>query len=108
MCSRNLDRYRALKDKIGTFGFSKAEPLLYSSPDIVTKGYVWIEFYCLVSIERWCFDKSSKVYIRFAAAELGTLYTCHGPMTLTKRLMLTILQKNKCYCKMLHMHVQVM
>ena len=96
MCSRNLDQYRALKDKIGSFDFSQKEPLLFSPPDIITKDYVWIEFFCLLSIERWCFDESSKVYIRFAAAELGTLSTCHGPMTPTKRFVYMYNRKNKC------------
>ena len=70
---------------MGRFDFSQTEPLLYSPPEITSTECVIIEFYCLVSIERWGFDESSKVYLRFAAPELGTFYTCHGPMTLTQR-----------------------
>ena len=70
---------------MGRFDFSKTEPLLYSPPEIASTEYVIIEFFCLVSIERWGIDKSSKVYLRFAAPELGTFYTCHGPMILTQR-----------------------
>jgi len=37
-----------------------------------------------LSAEQWRFDeKMSEVYIRFAANELGTFNTCHGPMTST-------------------------
>ena len=100
MCSRNLDQYKALKDKIGSFDFSQIEPiepLLYSPPDTITKDYVCIDFFCLLSIERWCFDETSKVYIRFAAAELGTFSTCHGPMTPTKRFVYMYYRKNKCH-----------
>ena len=70
---------------MGRFDFSKTEPLLYSPPEITSTEFVIIEFFCLVSIERWRLDVSSKVYLRFAAPELGTFYTCHGPMLLTQR-----------------------
>ena len=70
---------------MGSFDFSKTEPLLYSPPEITSTECVIIEFYCLASIERWGFEESSKVYLRFAAPELGTFCTCHGPMTLIQR-----------------------
>ena len=73
------------KSKMGHFDFSKTEPLLYSPPDTTSDNYVKIEFFCLLSIERWGFDKTSKVYLRFTAPQLGTFSTCHGPMTLTQR-----------------------
>ena len=76
---------------MGTFDFTKAEPLLYSPPEITSTEYVTVEFYCLVSIERWHLDESSKVYLRFAAPELGTFYTCHGPMTLSQRFVMYII-----------------
>ena len=61
------------------------EPLLYSPPEISSAECVIIEFYCLVSIERWGFDEASKIYLRFSAQELGTFHTCHGPMIPTQR-----------------------
>ena len=70
---------------MGSFDFSKSEPLLFSPPDRINEEYVWIDFFCLVSTERWGFDESSKVYLRFVAPELGTFCTCHGPMTQTQR-----------------------
>ena len=70
---------------MGKFNFSKTEPLLYSPPEITSTECVIMEFYCLVSIDRWGFDESSKIYLRFVAPELGTFYTCHGPMTPTQR-----------------------
>ena len=70
---------------MGRFDFTKAEPLLYSPPDVASTECVIIEFFCLVSIERWGIDESSKVYLRFVAPELGTMHTCHGPMTPTQR-----------------------
>ena len=76
---------------MGRFDFSKTEPLLYFPPEITSTECVIIDFFCLVSIERWGFDESSKVYLRFAAPELGTFCTCHGPMTLTQRFVIHIL-----------------
>ena len=81
MCTKNLDKLKAFKSNMGSFDFSKTVPLLFSPPDTIRKDYIWIEFFCLVSTERWHLDDSSKVYLRFAAPELGTFYTCHGPMT---------------------------
>lgn len=114
MCTRNLEQYKAFMDKIGSFDFSQIEPLLYSSPDTLTKDYVWIEFFCLISIKRWCFDESSKVYIRFASAELGTWYTCHGPMTSTRRFVIfaILYRKNnviaECYTySYIHLYIYV-
>ena len=75
---------------MGSFDFSKIEPLLFSPPDRISEDYIWIDFFCLVSIERWGFDESSKVYLRFAAPELGKFYTCHGPMFLTQRFVIFI------------------
>ena len=85
MCGENLDLFKAFKCNMGSFDFLKTKLLLYSPPDIASKDYVLIEFFCLVSIERWGFDTSSQVYLRFAAPELGTFYSCHGPMILTQR-----------------------
>jgi len=70
---------------MGSFDFSRKEPLLYSPPDTTSEDYIFIEFFCLVSIERWGLNKSSKVYIRFNAPELGTFDSCHGPMSLAPR-----------------------
>ena len=42
--------------------------------------FVRIEFHCLLSIKQWGFDNTSKVYIRFAAAELGDFEKDYGPM----------------------------
>ena len=70
---------------MGTFDFSKTEPLLFSPPDSVSEDFVWIDFSCLASVERWGFDDSSKIYLRFAAPALGTFQTCHGPMRCTQR-----------------------
>ena len=70
---------------MGTFDFSKTEPLLFSPPDSVREDYVWIDFSCLASVERWGFDESSNVYLRFTAPALGTFHTCHGPMRCTQR-----------------------
>ena len=70
---------------MGTFDFSKTEPLLFSPPDGISEDYVWIDFFCLASTERWGFDKYSKVYLRFAAPALGTFQTCHGPMDCIQR-----------------------
>ena len=70
---------------MGSFNFSKADLLLYSPPDAASKDCVSIMFFCLLSGEQWGYDKSLKVYIRFAAPELGTFNTCHGPMYLLQR-----------------------
>ena len=67
-----------LKSKVGVF--SKATSLFYSPPDVTTKEYVAIDFFCLLSVERWGFDTSSKVYLRFDVDELGSFVSCHGPM----------------------------
>ena len=76
---------------MGYFDFSKIEPLLFSPPDRINEKYVWIDFFCLISLTRWGFDESSsKVYLRFAAPELGTLYTCHGPMNPTQRFVMYV------------------
>lgn len=88
MCSKNLALFKSFKNNMGSFDFSKTEPLLYSPPEITSTECVVIEFYCLVSTEQWGLDKSSKVYLRFAAPELGTFYTCHGPMIPTERFVL--------------------
>ena len=80
-----------MKNKIGRFDFSSTEPLLYSPPEMTRAEYVTIEFYCLLSIERWGFDESSKVYLRFSAPELGTFFTCHGPMTSTQMLVICMI-----------------
>ena len=77
-----------MRSKIGRFDFSSSEPLLYSPPEISSVDYVTIEFYCLLSIERWGFDETSKVYLRFGSPELGTFFTCHGPMTSTQMLVI--------------------
>ena len=85
MCVENLDRFKGFKSKIGSFDFTKTQPLLYSPPDITSADCVFIGFFCLASTERWDINESSKVYLRFAAPELGTFNTCHGPMIPTQR-----------------------
>ena len=70
---------------MGSFDFSKSQPLLYLPPDTASKEYVVIDFFCLASTHQWKLNKSSKVYLRFAAAELGTFDSCHGPMFLIER-----------------------
>jgi len=75
---------------LGTFDNSKKEALLYSPPEVIQKDFVIVEFHCLVSIEQWHLDKSSKVYIRFAAKELGTFGSCHGPMLLKDKRFATV------------------
>jgi len=42
--------------------------------------FVRIEFHCLLSTKQWGFDSTSKVYIRFAAKELGDFKKDYGPM----------------------------
>jgi len=69
-----------LRNRMGYFGGSKKEPLLYSPLDTQNGHCVEIDFFCLLSVEQWKFNESSKVYIRFAANELGTFCSCHGPM----------------------------
>jgi len=83
---------------MGCFDFTKIEPLLYSPPDTGNKDYVLINFFCLVSIERWKFNKSSQIYLRFSAPELGTYYSCHGPMIPTQRFAVyMIIINSKCH-----------
>jgi len=67
---------------LGTFDNTKKEALLYSPPETSVNDFVTVEFCSLLSIEQWHLDNSSKVYLRFAAKELGTFASCHGPMTL--------------------------
>ena len=64
--------------------FANKQPLLYLPPDVKTKEYIILDFFCLVSIKQWGFTESSKVFLRFGAKELGTFDTCHGPMISTK------------------------
>ena len=92
------------------FDVSKAGPLLYSPPDTINKDYVWIDFFCLVSCDRWRLNESSKVYLRFCAPELGTFYTCHGPMIHTKRFVIVrncihMLQNNDLLVISYYLHV---
>jgi len=49
-------------------------------PKVTGSQFVWIEFHCLLYTQQWWFDDSSKVYILFAAKELGNFEYCHGPM----------------------------
>ena len=81
-CSNKLEWFRGLRKQLGTFDNSKKEALLYFPPETEQNDFVTVDFYCLLSIEQWHLDKSSKVYLRFAAKELGTFDSCHGPMLL--------------------------
>ena len=81
-CAEKLDWYKTLKGRLGDF--TTKQPLLYVPPDIKSKDYISLDFFCLVSSKQWGFAaSSSKVFMRFCAKELGTFATCHGPMTPT-------------------------
>ena len=84
-CTKHIEWYRTLKGRLGCFDHNKNLPLLYSPPEIKIEKYIVIDFFCLVSVKQWEFDKSSNVFIRFAAKELGTFDTCHGPMSPTHK-----------------------
>lgn len=76
--------FKTYEIKLGRFDFSKTDPLLYEPPDTTCEDYINIEFFCLLSTERWGLDKSSKVYLRFGAPQLGTFDSCHGAMILKR------------------------
>ena len=74
-----------MKERLGCFDSNKKLPLLYSPPETRSEKYIILDFFCLVSIKQWGLTKSSNVFMRFGAKELGTFSTCHGPMIPTHK-----------------------
>ena len=72
-----------LRKNVGFFW--KKKPLLYFPPQSLGIDLVDVQFTCLLSEHQWNLDDSSNVFIRFNANDLGTSYTCHGPMNRLKR-----------------------
>ena len=67
---------------MGSFHSKANNSLLYSPPETRVTNYVNVEFFCLLSAKQWDFDdRTSNVYLRFAANAMGTFTTCHGPMS---------------------------
>ena len=54
--------------------------LIFNPPETKARDYLFIEFHCLLVAQQWGLDDSSQVFIRFAAAELGSFKHCYGPM----------------------------
>ena len=65
----------------------------FTPSEIKTPDYIIVEFHCLLSSMQWGYESSSAVFIRFSAPQLGNFKSCHGPMKLVNRLVISW----KCY-----------